>query len=225
MYALGKNRSKQYFDPPAQAIAHPENRQLLRQELRKAEVLGRSRDDKSIHLFRFGGDSVVMREIGRLRELAFRAVGEGSGERRDMDRYDPHYEHIVLWDDAELEIVGAYRMAHAGEMLARGGRRGLDYLWYGIGARVRARPDVRYLFGSVTIPNYYPPFAKDLLVCFYQHYFRPPCALAAARKPYHGLLASLDECGLAFAGDDYEVDLARLRYSCRQRYLSADTAS
>jgi len=54
-----------------------------------------------------------MREIGRLREVAFRAVGEGTNKRRDIDQYDSHYYHLVLWDDNDLEIVGAYRFGDA----------------------------------------------------------------------------------------------------------------
>ncbi|WP_235869261.1 GNAT family N-acetyltransferase [Veronia nyctiphanis] len=50
-----------------------------------------------------------MREIGRLREFTFRAVGEGTGLRRDIDKYDEHYFHLVLWDPQVHEIVGAYR--------------------------------------------------------------------------------------------------------------------
>ena len=46
--------------------------------------------------------SPLLREIGRLRELTFRAVGEGTGQRLDVDLYDSWYEHIVLWDDARI---------------------------------------------------------------------------------------------------------------------------
>ena len=54
-----------------------------------------------------------MREIGRLRELAFRRVGEGTGTRRDLDRFDAHYHHIVLWDEEALAVVGVYRLGEA----------------------------------------------------------------------------------------------------------------
>ena len=49
--------------------------------------------------------------VGRLREIAFRAVGEGSNKRRDIDKYDMDYQHLVLWDAKQLELVGAYRLA------------------------------------------------------------------------------------------------------------------
>ncbi len=91
-------------------IAHPENGQLLRKEIEQCELLGQTRDQKSIFLYRYTSGSLVIREIGRLREETFRLIGEGTGRRRDIDRYDQHYLHIVLWDRNDLEIVGAYRL-------------------------------------------------------------------------------------------------------------------
>ena len=67
----------------------------------------------------------VLREIGRLREITFREVGEGSGKDVDLDSYDSHYRHIVLWNNAGGEVVGAYRLGLAEEILARKGSRGL----------------------------------------------------------------------------------------------------
>lgn len=52
----------------------------------------------------------VMREIGRLREITFRAVGEGTGRETDTDKYDRHYSHLILWDKEAKKIAGAYRM-------------------------------------------------------------------------------------------------------------------
>ena len=66
-----------------------------------------------------------MRELGRLRELAFRRVGEGTGARRDLDRFDGHYRHLVLWDENALAIVGAYRLGEARTILAERGTEGL----------------------------------------------------------------------------------------------------
>jgi len=52
----------------------------------------------------------IMREIGRQREITFRAVGEGSNLPFDLDEYDKHYHHLFLWDDAVKKLAGAYRM-------------------------------------------------------------------------------------------------------------------
>jgi len=51
-----------------------------------------------------------LQEIGRLRELTFRGVGEGTGRSVDLDGFDQHYLHLFAWNAAENEIVGAYRL-------------------------------------------------------------------------------------------------------------------
>src|SRR5262249_28489626 len=66
-----------------------------------------------------------LQEIGRLRELTFRAVGEGTGKASDIDLFDAYYLHLFLWDRETRAIVGAYRMGLADEILARYGERGL----------------------------------------------------------------------------------------------------
>jgi len=52
----------------------------------------------------------ILLEIGRLREITFREVGEGTNNEYDLDKYDNFYKHMFLWDDSEKKIVGAYRM-------------------------------------------------------------------------------------------------------------------
>ncbi len=95
------------------AIAHPEERKIIRSELKKSSLLGETSDGKKIYLYTCDNSSVVMKEIGRLREFTFRKVEEGTGSKRDMDEFDKYYKHIVLWDDDELEVVGAYRIGEA----------------------------------------------------------------------------------------------------------------
>ena len=66
-----------------------------------------------------------LQEIGRLRELTFRAAGEGTGKSSDIDLFDAYYLHLFLWDREANAIVGAYRMGLADEILERYGKRGL----------------------------------------------------------------------------------------------------
>ena len=190
-------------------------------------------------------DAPLLRELGRLREIAFRAVEEGSGKRRDTDSYDDDYLHLILWDEDDLEIVGAYRfMPTAMQIEKRGveglysyslfhyddkmqdvlehgielgrsfiqprywGRRGLDYLWSGIGAYLARYPHYRYLFGPVSISGGLPPAARDLLVAFYRLWFPATHPLAASRKPYP---ASLPDVLAQFGGVDYVDDLTKLK--------------
>ena len=67
----------------------------------------------------------VLREIGRLRESTFRLVGEGTGREVDLDRFDPHYLHLFVWNAEARHIVGAYRMGQTDVLLKRFGADGL----------------------------------------------------------------------------------------------------
>jgi len=95
------------------SIAHPEERKTIRAELKKSTLLGQTSDGKKIYLYEHEWGSTLMKEIGRLRELTFRKVEEGTGAKRDTDAFDRHYKHIILWDEEELEVVGAYRIGES----------------------------------------------------------------------------------------------------------------
>jgi putative hemolysin len=69
--------------------------------------------------------AATLREVGRLREAAFRAVGEGSGLSRDLDAFDDYYLHLILWNAQRREVVGAYRLGKTDEILATHGVAGL----------------------------------------------------------------------------------------------------
>ena len=66
----------------------------------------------------------VMHEIGRRREEAFRAVGEGTGKSIDTDDYDTYYKHLILWDSKEQTIAGGYRIGLGNEIYSKYGARG-----------------------------------------------------------------------------------------------------
>jgi putative hemolysin len=256
VYRLPSQREAIFTD--LVAIAHPENRKSLRSEIRQCQLLGETHDGKQIYLYSYTPDSCVIREIGRLRELSFRAVGEGTGQRRDTDHYDAYYQHIILWDDQELEIVGSYRIAESKSLLQthgvqalysstlfdyqpamhhvfdRGlelgrsfvqprywGKRSLDYLWFGIGAYLRANPHVRFLFGPVSISSEYNEQAKALLVHLYRHYFSSNIKLAMAKTPYNFGKSLVPE-GL-FCGNDYKADFATLKELLDQQGYSVPT--
>lgn len=63
----------------------------------------------------------VLHEIGRLREITFREVGEGTNESLDLDRFDKYYHHMFLWDDDTKQIAGAYRMGLGSEIFPKYG--------------------------------------------------------------------------------------------------------
>ena len=111
--------------PTETAIARPERRIVLKKHIQEGELLGTTPDGKEIYLFTGADNTPVLREIARLREITFRAVGEGTGKRRDSDGFDRYYHHLVLWSAEDLEIVGAYRFADAGAVVRERGLGGL----------------------------------------------------------------------------------------------------
>lgn len=127
LYALGRrtrpgtNECSDAPEPLLDALA-PDTLEAC---IATLDVLGQTTDGKRICVGRLAGGSPLLREIGRLRELTFRAVGEGTGKRLDVDAFDTWYEHIVLWDAAHRKIAGAYRIARGAPVLAAQGLKGL----------------------------------------------------------------------------------------------------
>lgn len=67
---------------------------------------------------------IILHEIGRLREITFREVGEGTNESIDIDKYDQYYHHMFLWDDNTKQVAGAYRMGLGSEIFPKYGMEG-----------------------------------------------------------------------------------------------------
>ena len=78
-----------------------------------------------VHYARAGQIPWLLQEIGRLREITFRAAGEGTGRARDIDLYDAYYLHLFIWDAEASQVVGAYRLGLADEIARNFGRKGL----------------------------------------------------------------------------------------------------
>ncbi|MGC4031577.1 MAG: lysophospholipid acyltransferase family protein [Tepidisphaeraceae bacterium] len=67
----------------------------------------------------------MMREVGRLREITFRAVGEGTGQPLDIDKFDDTYQHLLVWNSVKQELVGGYRLGLTDQLVGRRGNAGL----------------------------------------------------------------------------------------------------
>ena len=87
-------------------------------------LLNRS-GDLEVYLARAIHIPSVLHELGRLREITFRAAGEGTGKPLDIDEFDPHYLHLFVWNARRQELVGAYRLAPTDTVRKRHGIRGL----------------------------------------------------------------------------------------------------
>ena len=117
-----KRRRKQKERSSLSAV--PEHKWNLQKELQRHEYLGEV-NGKSIYVCRHLYDTNLLREIGRLREEHFRRQGFGSNKKRFLDHYDPHYEHLVIWDPKNLNIVAGCRVARPEAVVVPFGKYGL----------------------------------------------------------------------------------------------------
>lgn len=109
------------------AVIEEVPRTALKAEIDALPSSQRLVDSGGFHVYcaRAGQIRWVIQEIGRLRELTFRAVGEGTGRCSDIDSFDAYYLHMFLWDARQQAVVGAYRLGLVDEILACHGKRGL----------------------------------------------------------------------------------------------------
>ena len=101
-------------------------------ELLAAELSGLTADrwlaqngDLAVYLVKASETPRMLQELGRLREVTFRLAGEGTGKKRDLDRFDRYYWHVLLWHKNKQELIGAYRAGDTAEILSERGVSGL----------------------------------------------------------------------------------------------------
>lgn len=196
-------------------IIEPVPREELKAELTERLFLRpTNKAGNMVYVFRAEEAPALMREVGRLREEAFRVAGGGTGKAVDIDQYDLHpegYYQLIVWDPAAEEILGGYRYIiprteypeclsteHYFEFSEQFRREylpytielgrsfvqtkyqatgslkalfALDNLWDGLGTMVVRNPDVRYLFGKVTMYGDYNVSAREMLIYFLKKYF------------------------------------------------------
>ena len=207
----------------------------------------------------------VLREIGRLREIAFRAAGGGTGKALDLDEFDtmPNpYKQLIVWDPEAESILGGYRyllgteatfneqgqpilatshMFHFSDSFIRDylpytielGRSwvtleyqstragakalfALDNLWDGLGALTVIKPNVRYLFGKMTMYPSYDRRARDMILYFLQKHFGDPDKLIIPMKPLK-IEEDPTELAKVFCEEDFKADYRILNREVRLR--------
>ena len=241
-----------------ESIIEPVDTSLLEKELTPDALLRSSnKGGNLIYVVDAATAPNVMREIGRLREIAFRGAGGGTGLSCDIDRYDtmePPCRQLIVWDPDSRQILGGYRfitgrdiridssgapriatshmfrfsqrfidefLPHTIELgrsfvrteyqSTRHGAKAiyvLDNLWDGLGALTVIHPEIKYLFGKVTMyPSYSRP-CRDMILYFLHKHFPDPDALVTPINPLHTDFASaaMDRLftGATFA-DDYRI--------------------
>ena len=128
-------------------IIQPIARSLLKAELTKEKLLRRTnKSNNEIYIVTAHDAPQVMREIGRLREVAFRYYGGGTGLAMDIDEYDTMenpYRQLLVWDPKEEQILGGYRFL--------------------CGSDIRFDANQKPVFATAHLFNYSPTFIRDYL--------------------------------------------------------------
>ncbi|MCI6875402.1 MAG: GNAT family N-acetyltransferase [Parabacteroides sp.] len=128
-------------------IIQPIARSLLKAELTKEKLLRRTnKSNNEIYIVTAHDAPQVMREIGRLREVAFRYYGGGTGLAMDIDEYDTMenpYRQLLVWDPEEEHILGGYRFL--------------------CGSDIRFDANQKPVLATAHLFNYSPTFIRDYL--------------------------------------------------------------
>jgi len=133
-YALGlplevkkffKNRMKRMVTP--EPIQPPQSDVDILNEINALGTDAHLFDSGDFALYCASSDQIpiTLQEIGRLRELTYREVGEGTNYACDLDEFDLYYQHLIIWDKVHHKIVGGYRIGKGSDIMWRYGVRGL----------------------------------------------------------------------------------------------------
>lgn len=118
---FGNNATK------AETIIPPIGKEILAQEIAQLpeNALLADNNPLCVYCLRKKDAPNVLKEIGRLREITFRDVGEGSGKACDLDEFDENYFQLVLWDKEKSQIAGGYRIGKIDELFDKNGADGI----------------------------------------------------------------------------------------------------
>ncbi len=111
----------------AKTISSQRNSYLFKREIDVLKAKDkRLLESKNYEVFLASAKDIpnILHELGRLREITFRAIGEGTNKSLDLDKYDKYYYHLILWDSKAHKVVGAYRMGLGKEIFKKHGING-----------------------------------------------------------------------------------------------------
>ena len=191
------------------------DRSLILAELTEDRLLRfTNKTNNRIYVVDAHSASATMRELGRLREIAFRAAGGGTGKSCDIDFPRIATSHMFDFSEKFLSDYLPYtlelgRSFVATEYQASGNRQKalyvLDNLWDGLGALTVKYPQIRYLFGKMTMYPTYGAHERDLLLGFLRKHFPDPDRLVTPRMPLE-CNADSEDIRALLSGADFRED-------------------
>lgn len=240
---------------------------LIKAELTPDKLLRHTnKGDNEIYIVDAFNAPNTMREIGRLREIAFRDAGGGTRLDCDIDEFDTMdtpCRQMIVWNPADSEIIGGYRFILGEDIkiidgvpqiatshmfnfskrfiteylpetielgrsfvaleyqTTKAGSKALyalDNLWDGLGALTVIYPQIKYLFGKVTMYPHYNTECRDMILGFMHKHFPDPDHLVTPIYPLPSA-ADSQEIQARFTSDDYKEDFRILNHFIREHGL------
>ena len=213
-----------------QEIIQPIDKEVLKRELTpELQLRMTNKSHNEIYVITAHNAPNVMKEIGRLREIAFREAGGGTGKAMDIDEFDTCencYKQLIVWNPEEEEIIGGYRYLEgtAWDMVSlpyQSSRMGakslfaLDNLWDGLGALTVIKPNVRYFFGKFTMYPSYIRRGRDMILYFLHKHFADKENLIVPMKPLE-IEADPKELEQLFCEKEFKKDYLILNTEIRK---------
>jgi len=136
-YSMESNLEVKHFfnyslkaQPRPEPVVEPVAEEVIRNEIQKIKPDYTLFNLKNYTAFCAPSEEIpnILNEIGRLREITFREVGEGTNQSTDIDEFDLYYHQMFIWDEDAKKIVGAYRIGKGKDILEQYGKRGF-YLY------------------------------------------------------------------------------------------------
>jgi len=117
------SQSLKTIKPPKKIVTPVDTEDMIKEVEDLKENDCKLLTSKNYEVYLAAADNIpnILREIGRLREITFREVGEGTNEAIDLDKFDTYYHHMFLWDTESQKLAGAYRMGLGSQIFKRFG--------------------------------------------------------------------------------------------------------
>jgi putative hemolysin len=121
------NNDKSITQDQIEEIIEPVQQFALEMDIKSLPSSQKLLDYKeySVYCANYGEIPFIIREIGRLREVTYREVGEGTNKSIDLDNFDKHYLHLFIWNNLKKEVVGAYRIGQLDKILEKSNYKNL----------------------------------------------------------------------------------------------------
>lgn len=115
VYQIGRDKKGIFMTE--KNVVHPQSQKSIKIELNMSKILLNIDSKSKIYCTNYKTSKTVINELSRLRELTYRKVGEGTGNKSDKDNYDKICDHLILWNNENLEIIGSYRLGDLSEII------------------------------------------------------------------------------------------------------------